>query len=385
MAPPEPILSVARPLRDHGFHPLRVDRVVRETPEAVSAVLEVPSDLSDTFVYRSGQFCNVRVQIDDRPEMRCYSMSSSPALGEAMAVTVKRVPGGIVSNWINDHLRAGDTLDLAPPTGFFQLTDTSDDLVAFAAGSGITPVFSLLKTALATTERTVRLHYANRDQASVIFDAELRRLQQLHPERLVVVHSYDLEHGLLTPDTVTAFATIATAGAAAGEFYVCGPGPYMETVERGLCTLGVEADRIHIERFTPADLPVAAAPLPPEAVGGTRVDHRPRRPVRHDRPPAGDHHPSDRPTDGDVAALLLRVRQLRHLHGQAGRGIGLDVRQQRSHHRGGGGRLDPHLPVGADHIGCPRRLRHRRELRWGMHPWRTSSRSSSCSPTTPWP
>jgi 3-ketosteroid 9alpha-monooxygenase subunit B len=282
MASPEPTLSVARPLRDHGFHSLRVARMVSETSSAVSVVLDVPPELSATFAYRPGQFCNVRLPIDGRSEMRCYSMSSSPALGETMAVTVKRVPGGIVSNWINDHLRAGDVVEMAPPSGFFQLTDTSSDLVAFAAGSGITPVFSLLKTALATTERTVRLHYANRDRASVIFDAALGELQRAHPDRLIVVHSYDVEHGLLTPETVTAFATAA----ADSEFYICGPAPYMDIVESGLRTLDVEAARIHIERFTPADPPVEVAPLTPEAVGVARVtieldgrsdttDHRP--------------------------------------------------------------------------------------------------------------
>jgi ferredoxin-NADP reductase len=282
MVSPEPILRVARPLRDHGFHRLRVDRVVRETHDTVSLVLEVPSELSDTFAYRSGQFCNLRVQIDDMSEMRCYSMSSSPALAEAMAVTVKRVPGGIVSNWINDRVRAGDMVDLSPPSGFFQLTDTSAELVAFAAGSGITPVFSLVKTALATTERTVRLHYANRDQTSVIFDAELRRLQKLHPQRLVVVHSYDGQHGLITPATVAAFATAASEG----EFYVCGPGPYLDVVEQGLGTLRMEAARIHIERFAPADGPGAAVAPPPVAGGVAQVtvelDGR-----RH----TTDHHP----------------------------------------------------------------------------------------------
>jgi 3-ketosteroid 9alpha-monooxygenase subunit B len=268
MAPAEPALSAARPLRDHGFHLLRVDRVVRETRDAVSLVLAVPAELADTFTYRSGQFCNFRVQIDDRPEMRCYSMSSSPALGEAMAVTVKRVPGGAVSNWINDHLGAGDLVEISPPSGFFQLTDTSGDLVAFAAGSGITPVFSLVKAALATTGRTVRLHYANRDPASVIFDAALGELQRRYPQRLALVHSYDVEDGLLTSETVIAFATTA---APSGEFYICGPAPYMEIVERGLGTLDVEAARIHIERFTQPDLPPAGPNLAPETVNGTRV------------------------------------------------------------------------------------------------------------------
>jgi 3-ketosteroid 9alpha-monooxygenase subunit B len=283
MAPPEPTLSVARPPRDHAFHALRVDRVVCETPAAVSVVLDVPSELADTFAYRSGQFCNVRVQIDDRSEMRCYSMSSSPALGEPMTVTVKRVPEGIVSNWINDHLDVGDWVELAPPTGFFQLTDTTGDLVAFAAGSGITPVFSLLKTALATTERTVRLHYANRDRDSVIFDAELRELQRRHGERLVVVHSYDVELGLLTPEAVTAFATSASG---ASEFYICGPGPHMDVVERGLGALGVAAPRIHIERFTQPDQPVVAATVAPEPLRATRVT------VELDgRTDTTDHHP----------------------------------------------------------------------------------------------
>jgi 3-ketosteroid 9alpha-monooxygenase subunit B len=282
MVSPEPILSVARPRRDHGFHRLRVERVVRETNDTVSLVLDVPSDLADTFAYRAGQFCNVRVQGDDMSEMRCYSMSSSPDLAEAMAVTVKRVPGGIVSNWINDHVQAGDMVELSPPTGFFQLTDTEAELVAFAAGSGITPVFSLVKTALATTGRTVRLHYANRQRDSVIFDAELRHLQELHRERLVVEHSYDQEHGLITPATVAAFAT----GSAGGEFYVCGPGPYLDIVECGLSTLPVEAARIHIERFAPADPPVAATPEAPPSVGAPRVTVE-----LAGRSDTTDHHP----------------------------------------------------------------------------------------------
>jgi 3-ketosteroid 9alpha-monooxygenase subunit B len=283
MARPEPTLSVPRPLRDHGFHPLRVARVVRETADAVSLVLEVPAELAGAFSYRAGQFCNVQVEIEGQAQMRCYSMSSSPDLGENMAVTVKRVAGGIVSSWIVDHLRAGDLVELSPPTGFFQLTDTSGDLVALAAGSGITPVFSLVKTALAATGRRVRLHYANRDRDSVIFAAPLHELEERHPGRLTVVHSYDTEQGLLTAQTVSTFAG---ESAATGEFYVCGPGPYMEIVETGLRSLGVEATRIHIERFTTAELLVGAPPLPPEPPGGTRVtieldgrtnstDHRP--------------------------------------------------------------------------------------------------------------
>ncbi len=283
MARPEPTLSASRPLRDHGFHQLRVHRVILETPDAVSLVLEVPDELAETFAYRAGQFCNLRVQVEGEAQMRCYSMSSSPALGEELQVTVKRVPGGVVSNWIIDHVRAGDLVELSPPTGFFQLSGGSRDLVAFAAGSGITPVFSLVKTALHTTERTVRLHYANRDRASVIFGSELLELVERHQGRFTEVRTHDVEQGLLTPEAVTTFVGGA---AGAGEFYVCGPGPYMEIVEQGLRGLGVEGGRIHIERFAAADLLVGAPPPPTEPAGGTRVtieldgradatDHRP--------------------------------------------------------------------------------------------------------------
>jgi 3-ketosteroid 9alpha-monooxygenase subunit B len=268
MASPEPALSVARPLRDHGFHRLRVARVARETPGAVSVVVEVPPELAPTFAYEAGQFCNLQVEIEGRSEMRCYSMSSSPGLGEDMQVTVKRVPGGVVSNWIVDHLGAGDEIELSAPAGFFQLTDSSGDLVAFAAGSGITPVFSLVKTVLATTGRNVRLHYANRDAASVIFATQLTELEQRHPGRLTLSQSYDVKHGFVTEQAVTAFAGDV---AATGEFYVCGPGPHMTIVENALRSLEVEATRIHIERFTTAELLVGAPPPPPEPPGGTRV------------------------------------------------------------------------------------------------------------------
>ena len=283
MAVPEPAVSVSRPLRDHGFHGVPVADVVAETADAASLVLAVPPELAATFAYRAGQFCNLRVEIDGHSHVRCYSMSSAPALGEAMQLTVKRVAGGVVSNWVIDHLGSGDTVELSPPAGFFQLTETDGELVAFAAGSGITPVISLVKTTLATTSRTVRLHYANRDASSVIFDATLGQLEDAHQGRLSVERSYDTEHGLVTEAGVGA---VAAGAAGTGEFYVCGPAPYMEIVEGALAALGVEVGRIHMERFSVAELGVGAAPPPPGPAGGTTVtieldghrastDHRP--------------------------------------------------------------------------------------------------------------
>lgn len=267
--------------RDHGFHPLRVVRVVHETADARTFVLDVPDRLRDAFAYEPGQFCNVRVPVGERPQVRCYSMSSCPSLDEGLHLTVKRVPDGVVSSWLVDRLGAGDELEVGLPTGFFRLTPATGDLVAFAAGSGITPIFSLAKAVLATTGRRVRLLYANRDRDSVIFDAELRALAERHGDRLLVRHHLDTEDGLVGPDDVTAFAGTPCEGSGPGdgsgpgadpaEFYLCGPGPFMAVVEDALREAGVDRSRIHVERFTPAE-PVPEAPPPAAATEApTRV------------------------------------------------------------------------------------------------------------------
>src|SRR5438094_5897110 len=147
----EPATHPASTARDHSYHPLRVARVVPETADASSFVLDVPTELEDAFAYEAGQFCTFRVLVDEEPYVRCYSMCSSPELGEDLQVTVKRVPGGVVSNWMNDALSAGDVVDVAPPAGFFRLATGTGDLVMLGAGSGITPIISPVKTALATT------------------------------------------------------------------------------------------------------------------------------------------------------------------------------------------------------------------------------------------
>ena len=234
---------------DHGFHPLVVRRIVTETADASSFVLDVPADLRPTFAYEAGQFCNLRVTVDGSPYIRCYSMSSAPAVDDELTVTVKRVPGGVVSNWMIDHLRPGDVVDTAPPAGFFRLARGDGDVVAFAGGSGVTPVFSLLKTVLATTPRRFRLLYANRDRESIIFGAELDALVDRHGDRLTVVHHLDVEDGFVGADDVRRFV----AGSCNPELYVCGPAPFMDIVESTLLAGGADPGRIHIERFTPPD------------------------------------------------------------------------------------------------------------------------------------
>ena len=240
-----------RPPRDRGFHPLRIRRVVRETVDASSFVLDVPGALRDSFAYDAGQFCTFRTTIDGQQYLRSYSMSSAPAVGDDMQVTVKRVPGGVVSNWMNDALVPGDIVEATCPAGVFVLSRDERDIVAYAGGSGITPVFSILKTALATSTRRVQLLYANRDNDSVIFGTELDALAARYGDRLCVTHHLDVDQGFVDGDGVRRF--LGNDGD--GEHYICGPGPFMDIVELALRASGVPADTIHIERFDPVEPP----------------------------------------------------------------------------------------------------------------------------------
>ncbi len=276
-----PSVGSGQTLRDHRFHRLTVAQVVTETAEAVSLVLAVPDDLAETFAYQPGQFCNLRVDVEGEPQVRCYSMSSAPAVDPVLAVTVKRVPGGLVSNWLVDHLEVGDELDVSPPSGFFQLTPTDAPLVAYAAGSGITPVFSLIKTALATSLRPVRLLYANRDRDSVIFGGELRALARQHGDRFALVERLDDDEGYVDADAVLAFL----GGSAGAEHYICGPTDFMDVVEQALLTAGAAPASVHIERYTPAERPAAVEPDDGHATA-TRVT------IELDgRTDSTDHHP----------------------------------------------------------------------------------------------
>lgn len=252
-------------MRDHQFHPVRVARVVDETPDARSFVLDVPDD----FTYEAGQFVTVRVVVDGEPQLRCYSMSTAPGVDDEFQVTVKRVPGGLVSNWLLDNVAEGDELDITYPAGVFCLPPGDDEVVAFAGGSGITPVFAIVKAALATTDRRVRLLYANRDREHTIFAAELDELAAAHPDRLEVVHHHDVDSGFLTVDDLRPWST-------GGDVFVCGPTPFMDLVEAA-----VESERLHIERFsTPPE------PEPVDEVDGTIVTIE-----LGGRTESTDHHP----------------------------------------------------------------------------------------------
>ncbi len=230
-----------------AFHELRVARIVQETPDARSFVLDVPRSLRELFRHQAGQFLTLQIQFGAATLNRCYSLSSAPDCDDELQFTVKRVTEGRVSNWFHDEIRAGHVVRVLPPAGGFTLRPESRrPLALFGGGSGITPVLSILKTALATTERSMKLVYANRDADSIIFRDALGALAGRHAGRFALVHHLDAERGFLDEARVRSEIAEWTEDA---EFYLCGPGPFMDLVERVLHDEGVPSGRIFIERF----------------------------------------------------------------------------------------------------------------------------------------
>jgi 3-ketosteroid 9alpha-monooxygenase subunit B len=221
----------------HVFHRATVTRIIKETADARTFVL-VPDE---PFVYRAGQYCTFRVTVDGEDLYRSYSMSSAPETDAELATTVKRVPTGKVSNWMLDNLTEGDEVVLTRPAGTFCLDSSSAPLLGFCGGSGVTPLLSLTKSALATTNRKVRLLCADRDRSSVIFDAAMSDLADRYHDRLEIVRHLDDQHGLVDAATVRMFVGPDVDA----DCYVCGPEGFMAIVKSTLPGPG----RVFVENF----------------------------------------------------------------------------------------------------------------------------------------
>lgn len=245
---------------------LQVDEVIRETADAVTLVFSTPLD------YRPGQFLTLEIPSPDgEPAARCYSLSSSPATRERAAISVKRTAGGFASNWICDTAAAGMTLTSLHPAGTFVPTRWDRPLVLVAAGSGITPIMSILKTALTSHGDRVVLLYANRSRDSVMFADTLDELLRRFPTRLTVAHWYEAESGLPTDAGLRDLLDTSVDDADA---YLCGPEPFMEVARRSLVTSGVPQENIHREVFASlTSNPFrAVAPTPTGSGIGTPVE-----------------------------------------------------------------------------------------------------------------
>ncbi|NEW41312.1 ferredoxin--NADP reductase [Nocardia cyriacigeorgica] len=225
---------------------LRVAAVIAETADSSSLVFDVPGELRERFAYQPGQFLTLRIPSDQTGSVaRCYSLASSPYTDDLPKVTVKRTEGGYGSNWLCDNIVAGSEIEVLPPSGVFTPKDLDEDLLLFGAGSGITPVMSILKSALARGSGKIVLVYANRDPQSVIFAAELRELADKHPQRLTVIHWLEPLQGLPTADALAGLVRPYTSYRA----FMCGPRPFMDRVHDALAQLDVPRNRTHAEVF----------------------------------------------------------------------------------------------------------------------------------------
>jgi len=242
---------------DGPYYRLSVADVIEETDDSRSIVFDVPEALRERFAYLAGQFLTLRVEVDDHRLVRCYSLASAPGLEAQHKVTVKRVVDGRASNWLNDHVIKGDQLEVMPPNGVFCLRDRETPIVLFGGGSGITPIISIIKTGLQTTSRNLKLVYANRNDQSIIFKDELSALLSEHADRLEIVHRLDDVHGLID----AALVVQEVGPKIDADFYICGPGPFMDVVESGLASLAIDSDQIFIERFQSSEAPVDLAPV----------------------------------------------------------------------------------------------------------------------------
>jgi len=250
--------------------PLEVTRVVRETADAVSLVLLPADPDASALNYHPGQFLTLRIpRADGGAVGRCYSISSSPFVREALQVTVKRTRDGYGSNWLCDNARVGQRLDTLAPAGRFVPDDLDADLLLIAGGSGVTPMRSIMTSALAKGRGRITLIYVNRDDASVIFAAKLARLARAHPERLRVIHWLTSRRG---KPTTTCLQTL-TAPYRTYSAFICGPAGLMAAASEALAANGMPPEHIALETFTSlAGDPFAAVPTLPEAADGAHLE-----------------------------------------------------------------------------------------------------------------
>lgn len=246
------------PLGNHVLE-LQVAEVIAETDEASSLVFAVPDGANipaDRLRYAPGQFLTLRVPSERTGSVaRCYSLCGSPFTGDALTVTVKRTSDGYASNWLCDHAHPGMRIHVLAPSGNFVPKTLDDDFLLIAAGSGITPIMSICKSALVEGSGQVVLLYANRDDRSVIFGEALRELAAKYPDRLTVVHWLESLQGLPSAAALAKLAAPYTDH----EVFICGPGPFMQASRDALESLSVPAQRIHLEVFRSLDTDPFAA------------------------------------------------------------------------------------------------------------------------------
>lgn len=241
------------------YHHLRVREVIQETADAISIVFDHPEE--GKIAYKPGQFFTLMPVIDGKKVRRAYSVCTSPYTDPYPAVTVKRVEGGLVSNYLADNLKAGDLLEVMEPMGTFTVEPHAADtrhIVLLGGGSGITPLMSIAKSVLQEEPGSqVSLIYANRNENSIIFKTALEALQQTYSDRFTLIHvldeaplKWECPTGLLNPPLLKELLQQLPQRPAEGtDYFMCGPEGMMVNVEETLKELPIPKDRIHRESF----------------------------------------------------------------------------------------------------------------------------------------
>lgn len=241
------------------FHPLTVKEVRQETADTVSVAFQIPDALKESFSYKPGQYLTIKAIINGEEQRRSYSLCSSP-LDNEWRVAVKKVPNGIFSTYANEQLKTGDVLEVMPPLGHFT-TEVNDankkEYIGFAAGSGITPIISIIKTVLHTEPQSrFTLVYGNKNRHSIIFKEIIEGLKNKYIDRFRVIHvlsrevtDANINSGRIDANKCNELFTMF-ANINADEFFICGPESMIFCVKNFLEAKGVDSKKIHFELFT---------------------------------------------------------------------------------------------------------------------------------------
>lgn len=243
------------------FHTLTIQEVRRETPDAVSVNFEVPNSLNKEFHFTPGQYLTLKTTLGGKEVRRAYSICSSPGSGE-LRVAVKKVENGVFSSYVNEQLKAGDKLEVYIPEGRFLLhPEEGKSYLAFAAGSGITPVLSMIKTVLDSTQKSkFVLVYGNKSPEKTMFLETLKNLQNQYPERLFIQWVYsraqepDSLFGRIEVSTVNLIIKNKFKDTKFAGYYLCGPEEMIHVVKDTLLKNEAPKEDIHFELFTTSEV-----------------------------------------------------------------------------------------------------------------------------------
>lgn len=250
-----------------SFHELRIKDIKQETADCVSISFDIPANLAEEFQYIQGQYVTLKKTINGEEVRRSYSACTSPVSDSELRIAIKHVPGGKMSSYLNNGISTSDTIEVMKPMGNFY-TEMKEGMapmhyVAFAAGSGITPILSLIKTALAVNpENKFTLMYGNKGADQTIFKAEIDALQAANAARFDVHYINSQEssddafyNGRISPEKCQALLAKTPALKSADAFFLCGPFDMIMSVKDSLKESGVDEKNIHFELFTTADAP----------------------------------------------------------------------------------------------------------------------------------